>query len=52
MRNFLIHFLYNILLLTWYKDFFYHLNSLVADIEGGKEAEGVWEQGAEENIWT
>ena len=26
--------------------------SLVADIEGGKEAEGVWEYGVEENIWT
>ena len=25
---------------------------LVADIEGGKEAEGVWEYGVEENIWT
>ena len=26
--------------------------NLVADIAGGKEAEGVWEQGVEENIWT
>ena len=26
--------------------------SLVADIAGGKEAEGVWEHGVEENIWT
>ena len=26
--------------------------SLVADVEGGKEAEGVWEYGVEENIWT
>jgi len=26
--------------------------SLVADIAGGKEAEGVWEYGVEENIWT
>ena len=25
---------------------------LVADIAGGKEAEGVWEHGVEENIWT
>jgi len=25
---------------------------LVADIEGGKEAEGVSEHGVEENIWT
>jgi len=25
---------------------------LVADIEGGKEAEGVLEYGVEENIWT
>ena len=24
--------------------------NLVADIEGGKEAEGVWEHGVEENI--
>jgi len=26
--------------------------NLVADIAGGKEAEGVWEYGVEENIWT
>ena len=26
--------------------------NLVADIEGGKEAEGVWEYGVNENIWT
>jgi len=26
--------------------------SLVADIEGGKEPEGVSEYGVEENIWT
>ena len=26
--------------------------SLVVDIAGGKEAEGVWEHGVEENIWT
>ena len=26
--------------------------NLVADIEGGKEAEGVWEYGVQENIWT
>jgi len=26
--------------------------SLVADTEGGKESEGVWEYGVEENIWT
>ena len=25
---------------------------MVADIEGGKEAESVWEYGVEENIWT
>ena len=25
---------------------------MVADIAGGKEAEGVWEQGVEENIWN
>ena len=27
-------------------------NNLVVDTAGGKEAEGVWEQGVEENIWT
>jgi hypothetical protein len=26
--------------------------NLVANVAGGKEAEGVWEQGVEENIWT
>ena len=26
--------------------------NLVSDIAGGKETEGVWEQGVEENIWT
>ena len=26
--------------------------NLVVDIVGGKEAEGVWEYGVEENIWT
>jgi len=26
--------------------------NLVADIEGGTQAEGVWEQGVEESIWT
>ena len=26
--------------------------NLVVDIEGGKEAEGVWEHGFKENIWT
>ena len=26
--------------------------NLVADIAGGKEAEGVWDHGVEENIWT
>ena len=26
--------------------------NLVADIVGGKEAEGVWEWGVEKNIWT
>ena len=26
--------------------------NLVANIAGGKESEGVWEQGVEENIWT
>jgi len=25
--------------------------NLVVDIAGGKEAEGVWEHGVEENIW-
>ena len=27
-------------------------HNLVADSKGGKEAEGVWEYGIEENIWT
>jgi len=26
--------------------------NLVVDIAGGKEEEGVWEYGIEENIWT
>ena len=26
--------------------------NLVVDIAGGEEAEGVWECGIEENIWT
>ena len=26
--------------------------NLVADIAGWKEAEGVWEHGVDENIWT
>ena len=26
--------------------------NLVANTEGGTQAEGVWEQGAEENIWA
>ena len=26
--------------------------NLVVDIAGGKEAEGIWEHGVEENIWT
>ena len=26
--------------------------NLVADIEGETQAEGVWEQGVEENIWA
>jgi hypothetical protein len=25
---------------------------MVSDIKGGTYTEGVWEQGAEENIWT
>ena len=33
------------------KIFKYYLDK-VADIAGGKEAEGVWEHGVEENIWT
>ena len=28
------------------------MTNLVADIEKGKEAEGDWEYGVEENIWT
>ena len=34
------------------KNVFQMCCSLVADIAGGKEAESVWEHGAEENIWT
>ena len=30
----------------------YGCGTWVADSAGGKEAEGVWENGAEENIWT
>ena len=30
----------------------YNGQNLVADIVGGKEAEGVWEHGVEENICT
>ena len=26
--------------------------NLVVDFAGGKEAEGIWEHGVEENIWT
>jgi hypothetical protein len=26
--------------------------NLVSDIKGGTQTEGVWEQGAEEDIWT
>ena len=32
--------------------FFVWVWNLVADIAGGKEAEGVWQYGVEENIWT
>jgi hypothetical protein len=32
--------------------FFVWVRNLVADNEGGKETEGVWEYGVEENIWT
>ena len=32
--------------------FFIWVCNLVADIEGGKEAVGVWEYDVEENIWT
>jgi hypothetical protein len=28
------------------------LLNLVSDIKGGTQTEGVWEQGAEEDIWT
>jgi hypothetical protein len=26
--------------------------NLVSDFKGGRQREGIWEQGAEENIWT
>ena len=32
--------------------FFVWVWNFVADIEGGKEAEGVTEYGVEDNIWT
>ena len=32
--------------------FFEWVWNLVADIAGGKEVEGVWQHGVEENIWT
>ena len=35
-----------------YKYYIVWVWNLVADIEGGKEAEGVCEYGVEENIWT
>jgi hypothetical protein len=28
------------------------VRNLVSDIEKGTQIEGVWEQGAEDNIWT
>jgi hypothetical protein len=28
------------------------VRNLVSDIKGAKYTEGVWEQGAEENIWS
>ena len=31
---------------------FWMVWNLVVDNAGGKEAEGVWEHGVEENIWT
>ena len=37
--------------LNYLKSSGYFMN-LVADTAGGKEAEGVWEHGVEENIWT
>jgi len=36
----------------WKIFIYYNYLKLVADISGGKEAEGIWEQGVEENIWT
>ena len=35
-----------------FADCFVWVWKLFVDIVGGKEAEGVWEHGAEENIWT
>jgi len=35
-----------------FADYFLWVCNLVADIEGTEEAEGVWEHGVEENIWT
>jgi hypothetical protein len=30
----------------------YGCENLISDIKGGAQTEGVWEQGAEEDIWT
>jgi len=37
---------------TNFADCFVWVWNLVANIAGGKGAEGVWEHGVEENIWT
>ena len=37
----------------FWRNFIFQKDGTVhADIAGGKEAEGVWEHGVEENIWT
>ena len=36
----------------FFQNILHWLWNFVADIAGGKEAEGVWERSVEENIWT
>ena len=41
-----------LVLVTYFACCFVWVWNLVVEIEGGKEAEGVWEHSVEENIWT
>ena len=47
-KNLKIRYIYN----YNFAYYFMWVWNLVADIEGGKEAEGVWEYGVDENIWS